>query len=490
MNRKTLEFLVQKGGLTAVFEAYKNAPSLDSIEDLASSLSGEMPFLILNFTKIRSRSEFPVKLQTLFEDLDFSTQKKLEAERQTSKILNADASFLDEQFDENKIRSFLKNLVFLRKIFPEILLVFDPQSLEKFKLVLPSCRVLLFDAANDEASDYFVEHIKDYANLNGLKIWFSKDQVPAILKKQFAESADFIPAKATSEEFAKHIKDLRKIQILKKNKPEGLAFNLSKLWLPIAAIFLLLPLCIPSQIGSSTTKLRDMRYDRNSLSEAPYFEYEFDGTESLRRIARYSVGRYHAVVTDAKMVQNYIKETLEKNELASDGDIPQAGTKIKFYPSENIGQAPDSVAVAWQYFTSMLNDSISYITELYSKQPTSTQRKHNGIDVAGKRGARILAPFAAKAWTFQDERGGVVLGLVQKEAVILFMHCDQLLYLDGQTVMAGDPVATVGVTGHTTGPHAHIVTGIVTPNGEKNIGGYRYKVVDPVTWYNKFFKSN
>ncbi|MCK9182593.1 MAG: peptidoglycan DD-metalloendopeptidase family protein, partial [Fibrobacteraceae bacterium] len=95
----------------------------------------------------------------------------------------------------------------------------------------------------------------------------------------------------------------------------------------------------------------------------------------------------------------------------------------------------------------------------------------------------ILAPFSGKAWTFTDERGGVVIGLVHNKRVILFMHCDQLLYLDGQEVMEGDPVATVGTTGHTTGPHVHIVTGIVNKNGTKVLGNVKYNIVNPVTWF-------
>ncbi len=56
-----------------------------------------------------------------------------------------------------------------------------------------------------------------------------------------------------------------------------------------------------------------------------------------------------------------------------------------------------------------------------------------------------------------------MIGLVHEKEGDAFYAYDQLLYLDGQKVMAGDPIATVGTTGHTTGPHVHLETGVIHP---------------------------
>lgn len=500
MNRKTLASLSLKGGLTAIFEASENKESraerTEFLEDLASSLSGEKPYLILDFTENLVPSSAPCDLDKFF------TEEELHIDSEGSgfsRKINANSSLDQIEANEENIRIFLKKMIFTRKTFPEILLVFNKETALKFQKILYACNVILFNATSQEAADEFADIPLNFKKIDSVKIWYSNLRIPAKIKLLFTESSKYLPSqkkgKMSIKKLAVQIHKLREIAILQKNKPEGFIFSLSRLWLLWALILLAIPLSIPFTVSSHTTKLRDMVLDRNTLSEAPYFEYEFDGTESLRRIARYSIGRFHSKVTDQKMISTYIGETLSKNnfdgELTKNGDdyIPAAGTTLRFYPMDSLGQASDSVSMAWQYFTSMLSDSVSYITELYHKTETKNQRKHTGIDLAGKRDARILAPFAAKAWTFEDERGGVILGLVQNQAVILFMHCDKLLYLDGQNVMAGDPVATVGVTGHTTGPHAHIVTGIVNPDGEKTLGGIHYNIVDPVVWYSKFFRA-
>ena len=46
--------------------------------------------------------------------------------------------------------------------------------------------------------------------------------------------------------------------------------------------------------------------------------------------------------------------------------------------------------------------------------------------------------------------------------------------------------STKGMTGHTTGPHAHVVTGVIDRRGNNRIGNVKYKVIDPIAWYYKF----
>lgn len=82
---------------------------------------------------------------------------------------------------------------------------------------------------------------------------------------------------------------------------------------------------------------------------------------------------------------------------------------------------------------------------------------HTGIDVAGEKGDKIVAPNSG------------VVALVDKQffagrAVVLdhgqgiytmFFHCSKVLVKKGQKVKKGDVVALVGATGRATGPHLH-----------------------------------
>jgi murein DD-endopeptidase MepM/ murein hydrolase activator NlpD len=99
-------------------------------------------------------------------------------------------------------------------------------------------------------------------------------------------------------------------------------------------------------------------------------------------------------------------------------------------------------------------------------------RPHEGIDVSAPFGAPIIAPAAGTVIRVTTEHGyGQVLEIDHGNGIVTkFAHCSKILVHTGQHVNRGDPVANVGNSGLSTGPHLHY---------EIHING---KVVNPLTY--------
>ena len=497
MQRKVLDYLCKQGGL-GLFAFPGDQVDFESIDKVALALNAGAPFVIMDFSH---KSLLPGNhLRTFFkrkltdEELEFIRDSKEGLVFRLSKEMGLDA--------ELNFRIFYRNLEAVRSIVPFIFAILpDELSNAQFKRIADVAKVVIIAGSNREAASAYLQ---DYSFLRKRAlVWLIKglpdrrkyrDAYEAI-NKSYSRCREIRKAEwvRKPDRFAKALTLLFKAEILKKNPLDGFLRIFRNFFLLFVLAVVAIPFLIPSNVDVGIAHVRERNSERDRLSLAPYFEYTFDGKESMQRLSRYAIGRFMSVITDEKMVKQYVQETLKENGypedfgFSNDRNVPPEGTVIKFSKPEYIeNSASDSIGNAWRYWTSIVSDSISYITEFYHEKQTKEFRQHNGIDLASKQGARILAPFAAKAWTSKDERGGIIIGLVRKKDVILFMHCDQLLYLDGQEVMQGDPIATVGVTGHTTGPHVHIVTGLIDPNGDKRIGNVRYKVIDPMKWYYRF----
>lgn len=88
---------------------------------------------------------------------------------------------------------------------------------------------------------------------------------------------------------------------------------------------------------------------------------------------------------------------------------------------------------------------------------TGRPEHHNGIDLAGKEGAEVIA-VASGVVTWAGERWGYG-NLVEinhgNGHVTRYGHSKEILVKVGDTVRKGQVVATIGSTGRSTGPHVH-----------------------------------
>lgn len=505
MRYKVLDYLYKQGGLTLfAFKGESDYP-LETLQNTALALNAGAGFVILDFSgKLWHQAKAPLSTRDILsKNLE---KQEIDQLKKDGWIVSGQRVFpaSDEEF-----RNLYHNLHLLQDAIPHIIGILpDEISKEEASYIPLITRLLVITGNNTQNAAALVQDQPSLQKTNILWLFETKPdrkRYPKAYKTisrgdSFANECRALLTQKCSwrnnpEKLAKVIESLHRIKILEKNPLDGLPRIFKKFFIPTLLIAIFIPFLFVTKLEPTVSNARNRIHERDVITVAPFFEFTFDGSETMYRIAKYGIGRFGAQLATEKMIRQYIDATLEENGLKNmpwaNGSmvIPPAGTVIKFSRPEFLENATadsDSIGAAWKYWTSIYSDSIAYITEFYHEEQTSTDRKHPAIDVAGKQGARILAPFSAKAWTSKSDRGGIIIGLVHEKMVTIFMHCDKLLYLDGQEVMAGDPIATVGTTGHTTGPHAHIVTGIVDKNGPKRFGNVRYRVVDPIQWYYTF----
>ncbi|MEM0951283.1 MAG: M23 family metallopeptidase [Cyanobacteria bacterium P01_H01_bin.74] len=82
---------------------------------------------------------------------------------------------------------------------------------------------------------------------------------------------------------------------------------------------------------------------------------------------------------------------------------------------------------------------------------------HNGIDIAAPYKTRILSAESGKV-TFSGWQAGYGRLVTVNHGngfVSRYAHCAKILVKKGQTVSKGQTIATIGSSGHSTGPHLH-----------------------------------
>ncbi len=99
-------------------------------------------------------------------------------------------------------------------------------------------------------------------------------------------------------------------------------------------------------------------------------------------------------------------------------------------------------------------------------------RPHEGIDVAAPYGAPVVAPAAGVVTRISRQTGyGLVLDIDHGNGIATkYAHLSRVVVREGQRVVRGQPIAAVGNSGLSTGPHLHY---------EVHVNG---KVVDPLTY--------
>ena len=88
---------------------------------------------------------------------------------------------------------------------------------------------------------------------------------------------------------------------------------------------------------------------------------------------------------------------------------------------------------------------------------TGRRKFHHGVDLAARRGAKVVA-VASGVVTWAGKRGGYgnLVEITHADGYVTrYGHSSRVLVSKGQVVRRGQSIARVGSTGRSTGPHLH-----------------------------------
>lgn len=94
---------------------------------------------------------------------------------------------------------------------------------------------------------------------------------------------------------------------------------------------------------------------------------------------------------------------------------------------------------------------------LYGRYGKRGARNHDGIDIAAPHGTAVTAAADGEVLFVgtQSGYGKVVILRHEGGLVTVYAHNSEIVVREGDRVRQGQPVAKVGQTGRTTGPHLH-----------------------------------
>ena len=234
--------------------------------------------------------------------------------------------------EETHFRIFYHNLEAVRAVVPYIFAILpDEPSNAQFKRIADIAKVIIIAGANREIASAYLQ---DYPFLRKRSLtWLVKgypdkrkyrDAYEAVQKSysrcREIRRVDWIKQ---PERFAKALTFLFKAEILKKNPLDGFLRIFRNFFLLFVLAVVAIPFLIPSSVDVGISNVRERNSERDRLSLAPYFEYTFDGKESMQRLSRYAIGRFMSVITDEKMDTTKISDWsttemfLQKEQLSS-----------------------------------------------------------------------------------------------------------------------------------------------------------------------------
>lgn len=200
-------------------------------------------------------------------------------------------------------------------------------------------------------------------------------------------------------------------------------------------------------------------------------------TEFLEKINNYNFNigiKIKEFLKNGEIPSNENIEVVENEEMNSTNDetenINEDGNNQEANNEENVNENLEekvSSISEMEIDINNLKSAYSFIKPLSNYQVSSgfgareseyqnVSGYHTGIDLAAESGTTINATMEGIVDLVSKEGDyGKHIKIRSNNVTTLYAHCSKILVKEGQIVAQGQPIAEVGSTGNSTGPHLH-----------------------------------
>lgn len=169
-------------------------------------------------------------------------------------------------------------------------------------------------------------------------------------------------------------------------------------------------------------------------------------------------------IVENEEVNSTNDEIINQENINEDGNNQEANNEENV--NENLEEKVSSIS-EMEIDINNLKSAYSFIKPLSNYQVSSgfgareseyqnVSGYHTGIDLAAESGTTINATMEGIVDLVSKEGDyGKHIKIRSNNVTTLYAHCSKILVKEGQIVAQGQPIAEVGSTGNSTGPHLH-----------------------------------
>ena len=198
-----------------------------------------------------------------------------------------------------------------------------------------------------------------------------------------------------------------------------------------------------------------------------YFNPSTDSSKAIVAVDYFTEpGKYELVVSAAGVVLKQTVEVVKKEYEVQRLTLPKDMVELSPENEARVEREQKRMSAIWPHengrtwrgdFINPLEGEIITtfgVRRIINNVPKSP---HTGIDVAGEKGDKILAPNSGVVALVDRQffAGNAVVLDHGQGIYTMFFHLSKVLVKKGQKVRKGDVIALVGATGRATGPHLH-----------------------------------